>query len=84
MLFRTQHRFKNGDITEQIYQRRMLRLQRAEGSRLCVTPRYRNRCALLLKHDVMCWSFLSNQAVPLTDNEVACTSLSLLKPWLIL
>jgi transposase len=63
MLFRTRHRFENGDITELIYQQRMLRLQRswrenlAEGSRLCDTPRYRNRCALLLKHDVMCWTF---------------------------
>jgi transposase len=53
----------------------MLRLQRswyenlAEGSRLCVTPRYRKRCALLLKHDVMCWTFLTNQAIPVTNNE---------------
>jgi transposase len=75
MLFRTRHRFENGDITDPIYQRRMRRLQRswrenlAEGSRLCVTPRYRNRCALLLKHDVMCWTFLTNQAIPLTNNE---------------
>jgi transposase len=75
MLFRTRHRFENGDITEPIYQRRMLRLQRAwrevlaDRSRLCITPRYRNRCALLLKHDVMCWTFLTNQGIPLTNNE---------------
>ena len=75
ILFRTRHRFENGDITEPIYQRRMLRLQRswhenlAEGSRLCVTPRYRNRCALLLKDDVMCWTFLTNQLIPLTNNK---------------
>jgi transposase len=50
----------------------MLRLQRAwrkglaEGSRLCISPRYRNRCALLLKHDVL---DVFNQAIPVTNNE---------------
>lgn len=75
LLFRTRHRLENGEITELIYQRRMRRLQRAwrerlaDDSRLCITPRYRNRCALLLKYDVMSWTFLTNQAIPLTNNE---------------
>ena len=34
-----------------------------------MTPRYQNRCKLLLKHDDMCWVFLKNEGVPLTNNE---------------
>jgi transposase len=54
LLFRIRHRYENGDITEPIYRRRMSRLQRnwraglAQGARDCHTPRYKNRCALLL------------------------------------
>lgn len=75
LLFRTQHRFDNQQITERIYQRRMQRIQShwrvhlEKGTRLCETSRYRNRCALLLKHDTMCWTFLTNPAIPLTNNE---------------
>lgn len=75
LLFRTQHRFDNQQITEQCYRRRMQRIQTDwrihldKGSRLCETRRYRNRCALLLKHDTMCWTFLTNTAIPLTNNE---------------
>lgn len=35
----------------------------------CVTPRYRNRCGLLLKHDESCWTFLTDKVIPLTNNE---------------
>ena len=79
LLFRIRHRYESGDISEPIYRRRMLRLQRssrkglAQGARDCHTPRYQNRCALLLKHDEMCWTFLSNEAIPLTNNEAEHT-----------
>lgn len=75
MLFRTRHHLENGNITEPICQRRILRLQKvwrenlAEGSRICVMPRYRNRCTLFLQHYGMCWTFLTNQAIPLSNNE---------------
>ena len=39
------------------------------ASKRCVTPRYQNRCKLLLKHDDMCWVFLKHNDVPLTNNE---------------
>ena len=40
-----------------------------QASRLCTKPLYRNRCALLLKHQTMCWTFMSDRRVPLTNNE---------------
>ena len=75
LLFRIRHRYEQGDITEHIYRRRMLRLQTAwraglaQGVKDCYTARYQNRCALLLKHDEMCWTFLTDEAIPLTNNE---------------
>lgn len=75
LLFRIRHRYENGDITEPIYRRRMLRLKQswrkglAYGAKDCLTPRYKNRCALLLKYDEMCWTFLSNEVISLTNNE---------------
>lgn len=74
LLFRIRHRYENGDISAAIYRRRMSRLQRswlkglAQGAKDCHTPRYKNRRALLLKHDEMCWTFLSNEAIPLSNN----------------
>lgn len=75
LIFRTRHRFEKEDITEQIYLRRMAKLKAQwlhvleQGARLCETSRYRNRCQLLLKQQNMCWTFLSNHAIPLTNNE---------------
>lgn len=75
LLFRTRHRFENDDITEAVYLRRMSRLQLswreglAQGARDCHTTRYQNRCTLLLKHDEMCWTFLTDERIPLTNNE---------------
>lgn len=75
LLFRTRHRFEKDEITEVIYLRRMNKLRQQwlnvleQGARLCETKRYRNRCSLLLKHDSMCWTFLSDNRIPLTNNE---------------
>jgi transposase len=75
LLFLIRHRYENGDVDEPIYLRRMSRLKRSwragleQGARDCHTPRYKNRCALLLKHDVMCWTFLSNEAISQSNNE---------------
>jgi transposase len=74
LLFRIRHRYENGNISAAIYRWRMSRLQRswlkglAQGARDCHTPRYKNRCALLRKHDEMCRMFLSNEAIPLSNN----------------
>ncbi len=75
ILFRLRHRFEDNALTEKLYRKRMERLRRTWrqqlelASRRCVTPRYQNRCKLLLKHDDMCWVFLNNHEVPLTNNE---------------
>jgi transposase len=82
LLFRIRHRYENGDISAAIYRRRMSRLQRswlkglAQGARDCHTPRYKNRCALLLKHDEMCWTFLSNEGFrcPTTQQCARCAA----------
>ena len=75
LLFRLQHRFEDGTLSEKLYRARMEKLriawrQQLElASRRCVTLRYQNRCKLLLKHDEMCWVFLKHKDVPLTNNE---------------
>ena len=75
LLFRLQHRYESNKLSEKRYRDRMEKLriawrQQLElASRRCVTPRYQNRCKLLLKHDDMCWVFLSHDGVPLTNNE---------------
>ena len=75
LLFRLQHRYESNKLSEKRYRDRMEKLriawrQQLElASRRCVTPRYQNRCKLLLKHDEMCWVFLSHDGVPLTNNE---------------
>ncbi len=75
ILFRLQHRFEDKTLNEKLYRIRMNKLRSAWqqqlelASRRCVTPRYQNRCKLLLKHDDMCWVFLKNHGVPLTNNE---------------
>ncbi len=74
-IFRTQHRFEDGEISEDIYQRRMQRLrmswQKLLGQGLGVpASRYQGRCKYLLKHIESCWTFLSQDGkVPLTNNE---------------
>ena len=75
LLFRLRHRFEAGTLTEPLYLSRMSWLQRQwaeallNGERLCTTPRYRNRCALLRKQHLMCWAFLKDPRIPLTNNE---------------
>ncbi|QJR80389.1 IS66 family transposase [Alteromonas pelagimontana] len=75
LLFRLRHRFDKQCLSESSYLRRIITLQEHwqqalhEAQRLCTTRRYRNRCALLLKHDVMCWAFVNDHRIPLTNNE---------------
>lgn len=60
ILFRVQHGHEANRLSNDTYRERMARLRIAWrhqlelASRRCVTPRYQNRCKLLLKHDAMC------------------------------
>lgn len=75
LLFRVRHRFEVETLTEPLYLSRMSWLQQQwadallNGERLCTTPRYRNRCTLLRKQHLMCWAFLKDSRIPLTNNE---------------
>jgi len=75
ILFRLRNRFDRQRLTEPLYLKRIDKLracwQRAlsDATRLCVTPRYQNRCELLLKQDAMCWAFIHDHRIPLTNNE---------------
>ncbi len=74
MVFRTRHRYDEGQLSDSCYLRRMCRLrtswrtQLEKGSYRC-SKRYRGRCQLLLKDDEMLWRFLENSELPLTNNE---------------
>jgi transposase len=74
LLFSTGYWFENNDITEAIYRRRVSRRQRnwreglAQGARDGHTLRHKNRCPLLLKHDLIHRTLLSHHAIPMTNN----------------
>ncbi len=73
-VIRTHHRFEKQQITEPIYYRRIRRLQWSfeeileKGSRLRVDSRTANQCRYLLPDVHMCWTFLQDHRIPLTNN----------------
>lgn len=73
-VFRTRHRFDNGEISEKIYRRRMKRIRQSFsywldlGSIASGHRRTTRQCRHLLKDEEMCWTFLSDNRIPLTNN----------------
>ena len=73
-VIRTRHRFDKKQITEATYFRRMNRLQwyfeeyLEKGTRLRIDTRTANQCRYLLPDVHMCWTFLSDHQIPLTNN----------------
>lgn len=74
LVFRTQHLYESGQLDEQIWLRRMLRLKHAintmlkKGAEVPVC-RYAGRCKHILKHEEGLWVFLNHPGTPLTNNE---------------
>ncbi len=74
VVIRTRHRFDKKQITESIYLRRMRRLQwffeeaLEKGTRLRIDSRTANQCRYLLPDVHMCWTFLEDHQIPLTNN----------------
>lgn len=87
LVFRTRHRFEKNPEWEAIYQRRMQRLRRSfqttleKGKQLSplTAKRTRNQCKHLLKAETMCWTFLKDTRIPLTNNPAE----SALRPYVI-
>lgn len=73
-IIRTHHRFAHAAEKQGIYQRRMKRLRQSfqatltRGSQLKLATRTANQCRHLLKDEVMCWTFLKDTDIPLTNN----------------
>ncbi|MCE0559301.1 transposase [Motilimonas sp. E26] len=73
-LFRTQHRFEQGELSEERWLRRMQRLRKSiktwleKGTQVPV-KRYAGRCQYILKHETGLWVFLASRGTPLTNNE---------------
>ena len=71
---RTQHRWQQQAEQSQRYRRRLHRLRRSfqrtrrDGAQLEHCPRTRNQCLHLLKDEAMCWTFLRDPRIPLTNN----------------
>ncbi len=73
-VFRTQHRYEEGDIDEACWRNRMRRLRKSLNSWLqkgeaAPATRYAGRCRYILKHEEGLWVFLHHHGVPLTNNE---------------
>lgn len=74
MLFRTQHRLDRKEIDEQVYRRRMCRLQKSFeywldlGSSGAADLRTTRQCRHLKRDQELCWTFLKDRRIPLTNN----------------
>lgn len=74
VLFRTQHRLDRKEINEQVYRRRMLRLKKSFeywldlGSSGATDLRTTRQCRHLKRDQELCWSFLKDLRIPLTNN----------------
>ena len=72
-LFKTRHQYDDGRLSLAKYKRRMARLQQSwrkwtnQGCYQC-SKRYKGRCLHLVKDDAMLWTFLNNNAIPMTNN----------------
>ncbi len=71
---RTRHRFDKKHISEAVYFRRIKRLQwyfeeaLEKGTRLRIDSRTANQCRYLLPDVHMCWTFMEDHRIPLTNN----------------
>ena len=71
---RTQHRWQQQPEKAERYRRRLHRLRRSfqrtlrDGGQLEECHRTRNQCLHLLKDEAMCWTFLQDTRIPLTNN----------------
>ena len=74
VVIRIHHRYAHDAEKQGIYQRRMKRLRTSfqmtltQGSQLKLATRTANQCRHLLKDEVMCWTFLKDVDIPLTNN----------------
>jgi transposase len=73
-VFRTRHRWENGELAYPLYLRRLRRCrqswrQQLERGMVLCSSRYRGRCRLLLADDDMLWTFLEDDQIALTNNE---------------
>lgn len=73
-VIRTRHRQQDNPNNIERYHRRFLRLRKSfyailvRGSELQLAERTRNQCLHLLKDEAMCWTFLKELYIPLTNN----------------
>ena len=73
-IVRTRHRFDAKRLVETVYYRRMCRLRQSlhdtlmRGSRLRIDGRTKRQCQHLLKREPLCWTFLVDHRIPLTNN----------------
>ena len=87
LVFRTRHRYDKNLSWEAIYRRRMQRLRHSfqatlqTGTKLSpiTAKRTRNQCLHLQKAEAMCWTFLKDSRIPLTNNQAE----SALRPYVI-
>lgn len=85
LVFRTHHHFAEHPEKRQLYQRRMNRLRKSfqqtleRGSQLVIAKRTANQCRHLLKDEMMCWTFLKDPDIPLTNNRAE----SAIRPYVI-
>ena len=74
LIFRVRHRYENNQLDEATYHRRMHRIRRSliawltKGKSVTV-KKYAGRCEFIHKHEQGLWVFLSDAAIPLTNNE---------------
>lgn len=74
LVFRTRHRWEREEITEAIYRRRMARLRKCfefwldVGSCGVADKRTTRQCRHLKKDQELCWTFLKEEKIPLTNN----------------
>lgn len=73
-IVRTHHKLVDHPDKQVIYQRRMMRLRKSfkatlkQGSQLVLADKTANQCRHLLKDETMCWTFLKDPLIPLTNN----------------
>lgn len=87
VIFRTRHRFEKKPGWEAIYRRRMQRLrhrfqatlEKGAGLSPVTAKRTLNQCLHLQKYEAMCWTFLKDNRIPLTNNRAE----SALRPYVI-
>lgn len=74
VIVRTHHQWVHSLEKQVIYQRRMQRLRKSvqrtllKGSPLKIAKKTANQCRHLLKDETLCWTFLRQADIPLTNN----------------